>query len=256
MGLTGLDAVDLLFAGDPSEFVAARDALAKARRVSGDREGAAAIKALRRPSVAAWYVNVAARASLVSLREWLTLGASLREAQETLDMARVKSLSSGRAALENRVVRDLSAHLTTLGATVSASALDEVRATLRAALASADAARLVSSGRLERALTYGGFGEVDLTAAMAAMTAAAALAASESEQSRLDPPSGSTAEQPDPNDPEPEPQPDPALIAAVDDARLRRDHAEAALAVAQRELREAHQRLAAAERALNEALQL
>ena len=32
MGLTGLDAVDLLFAGDPSEFVAARDALAKARR--------------------------------------------------------------------------------------------------------------------------------------------------------------------------------------------------------------------------------
>ncbi len=211
--------------------------MAKTLRAAGDKDGAARVKALRRPSVAAWYVNVAARASLVSLREWLALGASLREAQAALDMARVRTLGAGRAALENRVVRDLSAHLTTLGVAVSAPALEEVRGTLRAALADAATAEVVASGRLERALSYGGFGEVDLSAALAAMTAA----------------------EPEPVA-EPVEAPDPALIAAVDDARERRAsaeealaRAEAALAVAQRELREAKAALTSAEKDLTTA---
>lgn len=239
LGLTGPDArVDALYAGDPAAFVAARDALAKELRAGGDREAAARVKALRRPSVAAWYVNIAARASLVSLREWLALGASMREAQAGLDMAAVRSLSAGRAALENRVIRDLTAHLRTLGASVSAPALDEVRDTLRAALADAAAAELVASGRLERALSYGGFGEVDLSAALAAMAQARAAAGED----------------------DAEPEPDPALVAAVDEARERRDRAddavaraEAALAVAQRELREAKQELRDAKAALTAA---
>lgn len=246
LGLTGPgDLADSLYAGDPGAFVAARDALAKSLRASGDREGAAAVKALRRPSVSAWYVNVAARASLVSLREWLALGASLREAQSALDMARVRALGADRAALENRVVRDLSAHLRALGVTVSAPALDEVRATLRAALADPAASDLVAAGRLDRALSYGGFGEVDLSAALAAMA----------EQQAAEPDTAPPVEPVAP--PEPVAAPDPTLVAAVGQARERRDQAEetlaraeAALAVAQRELREAKAALASAERDL------
>ena len=263
LGLTGLDAVaEALYAGDPAAFVAARDAAAKQARAAGDRELAASIKALRRPSVAAWYVNLAARASLVSLREWLSLGADLRAAQSTLDTARVRELSAGRTALENRVVRDLSAHLTALGVTVSAPALEEVRATLRAALAGQQAADAVAAGRLDRALTYGGFGEVDLSEALAAMAAAGPPRSDEGASK------GSAEDDGGPRGalplaPQSPPPPDPALVAALDEARARLDRdteqaeeaeqatarAEAALAVAQRELREARAAQAGAERA-------
>lgn len=248
VGLTTLAAIaDALYAGDPADFVAVRDEAAKAARAAGDRELSAAIKKLRRPSVSAWYINMAARASLVSLREWLALGAALRHAQGALDMSRVRELGAGRATLENRVVRDLSAHLQTVGVAVSGAALEEVRATLRAALADEKAAEAVAAGRLERALSYGGFGEVDLSAALASM-AAAAVPDADAEAA----PKASA---------EPEHGQDPALAAALADAEERlagaesaRDsaqdavaRAEAALAVAQRRLREARAALSAAE---------
>ena len=255
--------MDDLFAGDPSGFVAARDALAKSLRAAGDREGAATVKALRRPSVAAWYVNVAARASLVSLREWLALGASLRAAQAEPDMARVRSLGAGRAALENRGVRDLTAHLGALGVAVSAPAIEEVRATLRAALADEAAADLVSAGRLERALSYGGFGEVDVSAALAAWAAAAPTRDGDEDRSHSageQPVEAPAAEPVEAPAAEPVEAPDPALITAVEEAREQRDsaenalaHAEAALAVAQRELREAKAALASAQKDLTTA---
>ncbi|MFZ2481046.1 MAG: hypothetical protein WAW78_10325, partial [Propioniciclava sp.] len=154
--------IDALYAGDPGAFVAGRDALARAVRTAGERDTAAAIKGLRRPSLGAWYANVAARASLVSLYEWLTLGARLREAQARLDLRQVGELGAGRAALEERVVRDLAAHLAALGVTVSPAGLEEFRGTLRAALADPAAGDALASGRLERSLSYAGFGEVDV----------------------------------------------------------------------------------------------
>ncbi len=161
--------IDALYAGDPGAFVAGRDALARAVRTAGERDTAAAIKGLRRPSLGAWYANVAARASLVSLYEWLTLGARLREAQARLDLRQVGELGAGRAALEERVVRDLAAHLAALGVTASPAGLEEFRGTLRAALADPAAGDALASGRLERSLSYAGFGEVDVSAALAAL---------------------------------------------------------------------------------------
>lgn len=266
---------DALYAGDPADFVAARQDAAKAARASGDRALAQEIGKLRRPSVGAWYVNVAARASLVSLREWLDLGGRLREAQAGLDMARVRDLSAGRAMLEDRVVRDLGAHLSTLGVEASPRGLDEVRTTLRAALADPAAADAVTSGRLTRALEYAGFGEVDLSDALAAWTASREEAAADgapAEPAEVAAEGGEaeTAEPEaaeEPQEPEEDPGPDPALVAALEEARTteaakltaqeeaqaeqeaatqRLAEAEAALAVAQRELREAKQAVRAA----------
>lgn len=53
--------MDELFDLEPSEFIAARDRLAKELRAAGDTEQAAAVKALRRPTLAAWAVNQVAR---------------------------------------------------------------------------------------------------------------------------------------------------------------------------------------------------
>ena len=172
MGLTGWAAeIDALYAGDPSAFVAGRDALAKRVKAAGEKDAAAAIKGLRRPSVGAWYANIAARSSLVSLREWLALGAEIRDAQARLDLRLVGELGTRRAGLEERVVRDLAAHLGALGLTASPAGLEELRGTLRAALADPAASAAVASGRLERSLSYAGFGEVDVSAALAALSA-------------------------------------------------------------------------------------
>src|SRR5262249_42707321 len=49
--------LDRLFRGPLEGFVATRDALAKDLKAAGDKENAARVKALKRPSVSAWAVN-------------------------------------------------------------------------------------------------------------------------------------------------------------------------------------------------------
>ena len=154
------DVADELYAGPPAEFVARRDELARQARAAGDRTLAAALKALRRPSVGAWYLNTAARAELGSLREVLAFGEQLRAAQSSGDFGTIRDLAPRRGQLVNDAVREMTALLTQHGTTPTAAGLDEVRATLASALADPDVAAQVGSGRLDRPHTYGGFGEL------------------------------------------------------------------------------------------------
>ena len=50
-------AIDRLYARPLTDFISARDALAKELRAAGDREAASAVKSLRKPSRAAWALN-------------------------------------------------------------------------------------------------------------------------------------------------------------------------------------------------------
>jgi hypothetical protein len=70
-----------LYALDPEEFVAARDAAVKVLRGDGKRSEAAAVAKLRKPSVAAWVVNRLARDEAGLLEALLDAGAKLREVQ-------------------------------------------------------------------------------------------------------------------------------------------------------------------------------
>jgi hypothetical protein len=159
----GLDAVSAeLYAGAPADFVARRDELAKQARVDGDRELATAIKALRRPTVGAWYLNVAAAAGLTSLREFLDLGRELRETQAAGDFAALRDLAARRGSLVTRVLRDLTAHLAHVGIPTTSSGLEEVRTTLGAALADPSVDEQVRAGRVYRPHSYSGFGEVEM----------------------------------------------------------------------------------------------
>ena len=73
---------DELFEVDPRAFVAARDRLAKQLRSDGDREHAAIVKALRRPSVAAWALNQVARHRPAAVRGLLETVEQARTAQD------------------------------------------------------------------------------------------------------------------------------------------------------------------------------
>lgn len=175
-------AADELYGTDPRDFIARREQLVKEARAAKDRKLADAIKALRRPTTGAWYLNLASRDRLTGLVGLLRLARELADAQERRDAARLRELGAQRSALERRVLRDLSAHLAARGVTTTPAAIEEVRTTLRAALSDPDAAEQVARGRLTRPLQYGAFGDGDLSAALAAMVGDAAGPRDEEQQ--------------------------------------------------------------------------
>lgn len=166
-----LDAIAAeLYALPPAEFTAARNA----RAARADRTLAARIKTLRKPSVAAWAVNVLARAG--DLAEALDLAQALREAQDDLDAAELSRLSRQRRALVAGLARQAATLAADQGVAVSAAARDEVEKTLNAAVMDAGAAGAVMSGRLVRTLEATGFDQVDVDGAVAGSASVAAPA--------------------------------------------------------------------------------
>jgi hypothetical protein len=165
--VTVAEAADELYGLAPGDFTAARDEKARQLRAAGQRDEAAAIKKLARPTASAWLVNQLARTAPLQMTRLYELGTDLQEAQRALAGDRLRELSVQR----RQVVSDLVAAAGDLAVRADQSASDavlgEVRATLEAALADADARTAVQSGQLAKALAYAGLGEVDLTAALA-----------------------------------------------------------------------------------------
>ena len=143
--------IDRLYGAPLGEFTATRDALAKRLRDEGARDDAARVKALRKPTTAAWAVNQLSRGRQGRLQELLRLGKQLRKAQERLVQGRdanVLELSGRERELVQELVRDAAAVLREHGAGSSEATLDEVARTLHAAAIDADAAEEVERGRL------------------------------------------------------------------------------------------------------------
>src|SRR5256885_4954956 len=93
--------VDELYGLALDEFVPARDALAKRLRAEGRREEAAAVAALRKPSVAAWAANQAVRSQPKAARELWAAGDALLAAHEAV----VGGRGGGGAALREASLR-------------------------------------------------------------------------------------------------------------------------------------------------------
>ncbi len=167
----------MLYGVDPDDFVATRDELSRRARDSGDRVAATAIHRLRRPSTAAWAVNLLAREAPELAARLADLGRRLRVAQTELDAARIQSLRPERDRLLADVLTETAELAGSRGRPLSQAARDEVRDCVIAAIASADATAAVTSGRLTRALSYSGLGEVDLSDAVARGGAPARLRA-------------------------------------------------------------------------------
>lgn len=148
----------------PEEFVAARNARAKSL---ADTALAAEVRALRKPLLAAWVVNVLAREDADALGEALQLADELRAAQDDLDAVALSTLGRERRTLTRALARRAAALAEAHGATVSAAAVESVEQTLNAAMRDAGAAAAVASGRLVRPLEASGMDAVDLADAVA-----------------------------------------------------------------------------------------
>lgn len=163
------EAVEELYAGAPEDFVATRKTLAAQARADADRLLATQITALRKPTVSAWALNVMARTRPDLMADLAEFSVAMRAAQAGLDAAAMRELSRGREELLNRLVEGVEvAAQEEDGRSLAAGLLAEVRATFVAAIADPQAQEAVASGCLTRALSYAGFGEVDLSQALAA----------------------------------------------------------------------------------------
>lgn len=224
--------VDELYGLGLDEFTAARDARAKELRASGDRAGAAAVKALRKPTVSAWAVNQLARRERDTVASLLAAGEALRRAQSAL----------GEGGGEARVLRDagrdergavdaLAAAAAELLGSAGAHTLEEVRETLHAAASDEEARELVERGRLTKPRQAVGLGGLEAFAASAARPPKRAKAA----------PKGKAAP-----GPKPKPKADERAAARAAAERARRKER---VIAARRELKEAERTAAESRRA-------
>ncbi|GAA4694829.1 hypothetical protein [Phytohabitans rumicis] len=156
------DVVERLYTAPPDGFVTARDEAVEAARVAGDLDAAREIGKLRKPTVAAWLVNLLAIHRTDLMGELVELSRALRAAQRDLRGPQLRELSAQRRQAVNGLVAEARrlAIEADPGLSRAKLPLNEVEATLTAALSDEEVAAQVRSGRLVRATAYQGFGEV------------------------------------------------------------------------------------------------
>ena len=138
-----------LYALPPDEFTKTRNA----RAGMADPAVAREVKALRKPTVAAWAVNLLARGE--QLGEALELSAALREAQEDLDAAEMSRLGRQRRQLVAALAKQAVDLAKDAGVSISPAAREDVEKTINAAVMDAAAAAAVMTGRLVKPLEAG-----------------------------------------------------------------------------------------------------
>jgi DNA repair exonuclease SbcCD ATPase subunit len=160
-----LEIADEIYGLSQDEFTPARDA--KARELKADKELAAAVKKLKKPSVAAWVVNLFVRRETEQVEQLIAVGNALREAQEGMDAAELRTLTRQRRQLTSAMTQRARALAHDEGVKVTSAVADQVEATLTAAMVDAECAKAVRSGLLTAALKSTGVEAVDVAAAVA-----------------------------------------------------------------------------------------
>jgi chromosome segregation ATPase len=162
------EVVDELYGLDASEFTATRDGRARDARQAGDRALAQQLKALKRPSAAAWVANILVRQRPQEVERLVQFGESFREAQANLAGDELRRLGRQRHQVLSAVAQEAQRLAEARGQQVSQATLREVESTLEAAVSDPQAADALRSGRLLRSLSHTGMGQVDLSDAVAA----------------------------------------------------------------------------------------
>jgi hypothetical protein len=171
---------DELYALPLAAFTPARDARAKELKD-------ARVKALRKPVLAAWVVNLLVRHETEQVEQVLAVGDALREAAAGMDAAQLRELTKQRRQLTAAVTTRARAVARERGVKVTEAVADQVEATLTAAMVDAGAAAAVRSGLLVVPLTSTGVDAVDAAAAVALPEALGFAAAPVSRELRVVP---------------------------------------------------------------------
>ncbi|QYF72489.1 transposase [Cryobacterium sp. PAMC25264] len=156
----------------PADFTAHRNARARDLRPT-DAALATQVAALRKPSPAAWVMNLIARERAEKLEALLRLGEKMRQAQERLDRDELRRLGAERRDAVAGLAREAADLAQAAGYPPTASVLGEVEQALQAATSDPAAAAAAAAGLLVRALRAVGFEPVDLLDAVAVPGAAA-----------------------------------------------------------------------------------
>jgi len=162
--------------------------LAKSLAQAADREGAAEVKAMRKPSTAAWALNQLARTRPADVERFLAAGEELRRAQhEALEGGDPSRLRDARRAYDDEVDRLASlavALLSEAGRPAGQTQHDRLTSTLQAAASDDDSRELLRRGRLVHDLEPAGFGFADDLAIVPAPSPRAARHARQAERPR------------------------------------------------------------------------
>ncbi|GAA1705023.1 hypothetical protein ACFTSF_05005 [Kribbella sp. NPDC056951] len=155
------EAADRLYAIPAADFIPTRNELAKQLKADGDQLGSTRLKALRKPTVAAWVANLVAHNAADDLDDLIALGDEFREATADMDGDRLRELTPKRHQLLDKLVKEAGRLAKDANQKVSADVTQKLRETLDAALVDPAAGDAVREGRLSSALRHVGFGVVD-----------------------------------------------------------------------------------------------
>jgi hypothetical protein len=148
---------DGLYGLPPGQFVAERNAAEKQARSSGERELAAQIHQLSKPTTVGWLANQLVRRHPEEIGPLLELGAGLREATATLSREKLQELMR----LQHQVIAGLITQARAIARDaeqrMSEDTIRSLEDTLRAALADEELGARLLQARLTGALEHVGF---------------------------------------------------------------------------------------------------
>lgn len=153
-----LEIADQLYALALAEFTPARDA--RAKELKGTPL-AARVKALRKPSTAAWVVDLLVRREGAQVDQVLNVGAALRAAQQAMSAGELRTLTKQRRQVTAAVTTQARRLAAEEGLRVTEAVAEQVEATLTAAMVDAECGRAVRSGLLVSALATTGVEPMD-----------------------------------------------------------------------------------------------
>jgi hypothetical protein len=173
------DAADRLYGLPREEFIGERDALAKELRAGGRRDEATAVKALAKPTVAAWAANQAVRSQKRDARELWKAGDALSAAHDAVlagkgSGAKLREATERERAAVEKLVDAARGLLSSSGGDLSDATIERVRETLHAGAIDPDARDEVAGGRAARERAPQGLFGADPFAAPAPKRAAKA----------------------------------------------------------------------------------
>jgi hypothetical protein len=155
---------DQLYALPPEEFTAARTVSEQEAKANGDKQLAAAIHQLRKPTMGAWLANQLVREHPREVQSFVDLGASLREATAKLSGDQLRELDRQRRQLVYALMQQARGLANAAGHKVSQDTASRLEDTLHAALADERAAAQLRAGRLTDTLQGEGFPSTEATA--------------------------------------------------------------------------------------------
>jgi hypothetical protein len=148
---------DALYALPLDEFTSARNALAKRLQSKGDEKAAAAVKALRKPSVTAWAVNQLAHDDSRGIKRLLKATDDVANAGDASSLRRA---TAARSKVLSELVEAAGSILGDAGRGAGSAQLDKITQTLQTASTTDDHRDDLVHGRLRGDLEPSGFGEI------------------------------------------------------------------------------------------------